>query len=200
MQKSRVNLKSAILASIVGTIAMTVVMAIFGINIMKALGMTAGMQGGMVYFIGGLIHLSVGIFYGIIYAWIFQPLLKKLPSYLSGAVYSILPFIIAMLFMSPFLNAIQTVFRADRPATTMCGANPCNPCMPKAKPSNPCAPCNPCMPKAKKMSYNPCKPCKGSNPCNPCSAGDNRFGWIFSLISHLVYGIALGWIYRPKAV
>lgn len=86
--------------------------------------------------------------------------------------------------------------------------NPCNPCAEAGNPCNPCAdaenPCNPCS----NWSENPCNPCAAKaasnpcggavNPCNPCAGGSSGIPWA-SIIGHLLYGLALGLIYRPKA-
>lgn len=110
----RFHFWSAIFAGFVATVVMTIVMYFFGFDIMKMLGMIAGMQGTMIYIVGGLIHLIVGLVYAVIYALIFEPLFKGLPKFLSGAIYGLLPFILAMTLMGSFVNVVQTVFGVEK--------------------------------------------------------------------------------------
>ena len=147
----RFNFGSAIFASIVACIIMTAFMMYFKMNIMVHLGRIAGMTTTTsIYFVGGAIHLIVALVFGLIYALIFQPLMHKLPGFLSGAIYSLLPFILAMTLMGQFTNFIQTVFKVQK----TCSPNPmmCNPCIPKeAKPSEvyqvgPSVPAKECSP------------------------------------------------------
>ncbi|MDX8431396.1 MAG: hypothetical protein SNF33_06325 [Candidatus Algichlamydia australiensis] len=203
----RFNFKSVIGASIVASIVMTIFMWIFGMNIMKMLGMIAGYSGTMMYVIGGAIHLIVGIFWGFVYALFFEPWLKKLPGFLSGAFFSLVPFFAAMFFMGTFVTTVQGVFNANTPGIQQSGVYPSFPCQPA------CAPCNP---------YYPCQPSKPCHPCNPygyssatqqygcapemgtcapCAPMGSKAGlpmWLWSLFNHLVFGIVLGWSYKPK--
>lgn len=122
----RFNFPSAILASIIATVIMTIVMLFFGLDFMKVLGKQVGMTGMAVYWVGGSIHLLVGIIYGIIYALIFEPLLHKLPGFLSGAIYSLLPFIIAIIMFGTFIRVLQNIFGVEK-TSEMCA--PCGmPC------------------------------------------------------------------------
>ncbi|NGX47080.1 MAG: hypothetical protein K1000chlam3_00449 [Chlamydiae bacterium] len=182
----RFNFSSAIWASILATIIMTIVMYFLDMNIMVALGMAAGMEGTTILVVGGLIHLCVGIVYGLIYALIFEPILKRLPGFLAGAFYSLLAFFIALFFMGPFLQSIGKFFGAEKKIHAMCA-----PCMPAAKPKSTMSPspCHPCMSKATPKPLH--------NPCNPCG-GRGGMAILWSLVSHLVYGIVLGWAYRPR--
>ncbi|NGX40102.1 MAG: Agglutinin receptor [Chlamydiae bacterium] len=310
MTKSRFNFSSVLWASIFATVMMTIVMSLFGMNIILFLGKTAGMTGNMAYLVGGVIHFAVGIFYGLLYAWLFEPWLKRLPGFIAGALYSLLPFAIAMMFMAPMLNIVKTVFGVDTKPSAMCAPNPCmpnakpHPCKPKM--TDPCAPAqsagpstrrgprrypnrpypynpeqagaitpdmghplptdpkeqpaptpddlHPCMPNAKPHPCKPnmtgpCEPAQSagpftrrgprrypprrpypceptqlgavptdmkdsvpsdsympdaqSHPCkpqamDPCSPKGSDRAWLISLINHLVYGVFLGWLYRPR--
>ncbi|GAB4184436.1 MAG: hypothetical protein Tsb0015_00340 [Simkaniaceae bacterium] len=84
------------------------------------------MTGMAVYWVGGSIHLLVGIIYGIIYALIFEPLLHKLPGFLSGAIYSLLPFIIAITMFGTFIRVLQNIFGVEKTSEmcALCGM-PC---------------------------------------------------------------------------
>lgn len=266
---------SAIVAGFIATVVMTIWMAFFGMNIMKLLGLTAGMEGGSVYLVGGLIHLIIGLFWGLVYALIFEPLLQKLPGFLSGALFSLIPFVLAMIFMGTFISTIKNVFKADvkhenpsavsrRQASQAGqqlnpdgnGACPNKDCVEKKCPSKTCPGRCPMCPKMapedangngasdsglKKTAYSdwgdsandakcaakpysekpnqddyPCYPCKedykdalckpNSSPCGyMCSPHTQNGGihssslpiWLWSLINHLVFGVVLGFIYKP---
>ncbi len=92
---------------------MTIVMFFFGVDFTKQLGSLLGMEDSSAYFIGGSIHLLVGIIYGFLYGLIFEPLLHKLPGFLSGALYSLLPFVISMVFFGTFINILQDIFNVE---------------------------------------------------------------------------------------
>ena len=123
----------------------------FKMNIMVHLGRIAGMTTTTsIYFVGGAIHLIVALVFGLVYALIFQPLMHSLPGFLSGAIFSLLPFILAMTLMGQFTNLIQTVFKVQKtcaPTQMMC-----NPCIPmEVKPSEvyevgPSVPAEKCSP------------------------------------------------------
>lgn len=192
----RFNFGSAIWASIVGTVAMTVTMWFFGVNLMYMLGMTAGKTGTSAYIFGGIIHFAVGIFYGLVYALIFEPIFRRMNGFFAGALYSLLPFFIALFFMGTFTQMIKTTF-GNKPAKCAVVMNKngnememqqkngnynrdgsyrnSDHPMPAAKPKS-------------EMKY----------PCHPCQAG--KSGWLASFIGHLIYGIFLGWAYRPRIV
>ncbi len=214
----RFNFKSVIGASIIAAIVMTVFMWIFGMNIMKMLGMVAGYTGSMMYVIGGAIHLIVGIFWGFVYALFFEPWLKKLPGFLSGALFSLVPFIAAMLFMGTFVGTVQRVFNANHPSANGMSypCMPCAPCMPcrPCQPNGvPCAPCNPYgysntahvdgtqYPDA--CAQSGCGPLwnagKKGGGCGPHGAKGGMSMWLWGLFSHLVFGIVLGWTYKPRS-
>ncbi|MBI2026666.1 MAG: hypothetical protein HYS98_02505 [Deltaproteobacteria bacterium] len=205
MNFKRFNLQSALIAGVLATVIMTVFMALTGTNIVKMLGMTAGFSGMGVYFVGGMMHFGIGVFYALLYALVFEPLLKKLPNFLAGAVYSLLPFVIALTMMGTVMTMMHTIFGSQHKdmmnACNPCGQmeeNPCNPC--GGKEDNPCNPCNPCG-----GEMNPCNPRGGQtgeemnpcNPCNPCGAGQGS-AWLWSLLNHLVYGLSLGFFYRAR--
>ncbi len=106
----RFNFKSAIVASIIAVIVMTIFMMYFGMNIMKGLGYAAGVSGVWATILGAIIHLVIGVIYGIVYALIFDPLLQKMPGFLRGCIFSILPFILSATLMPQFLNLVGTIF------------------------------------------------------------------------------------------
>jgi len=207
----RFNFKSALLASIVATIVMTVWMIIFGMDVMRLIGQVAGMSGAMVYILGGLIHLGVGIFWGLIYAWLFEPWMKKLPGFLSGAIFSLLPFILGIFFLGTFLHVVHDIFAVKQvvsesthevamneevnEAEMMTVGCPC------PKPPKPCP--GPDCPKDRAIGggYGAPADSRGVQMPERSSAPAPSQGmpmWLWSLINHLIYGVVLGLIYRPR--
>ena len=121
----RFSFGSAIVASILATIVMTAFMMYFGMNTMQNLGSLAGMTGSMAYVVGGFIHFLVGIIYGLIYALFFKPWMQKIPGFLSGSLYSLLPFVLAITFMGQFQAIIKSVFHVDNMVTQSCTPSSC---------------------------------------------------------------------------
>jgi len=204
---------SAVKAGIVGTIVMTIMMyslPIIGLppmDILAALGSVFPVSVSP-YVPGALVHFGIGIALAFIYAAAFHSLIPG-PTWLRGALFSLIPWIFAITLLGPSLQLASRIFgTASSAAANPCGA--ANPCAAKAK--NPCVTANPC---AAKTPANPCaaqapNPCaaKPSNPCsggaaNPCGAGASSSGSIppqlLSLMAHLVYGGMIGFLYRPRA-
>ncbi|HVT44516.1 MAG TPA: hypothetical protein VMT00_09000 [Thermoanaerobaculia bacterium] len=189
-----INWSSALIAGLVATAAITMTLALFGTNIMKMLGSTMlGEEASAAaqYTVGGMLHLTVGLVYGILFAWLFGPVAiwNRL---LKGIVYGLAVTAVALATM-PVMMAMMGGGGAANPCAA---SNPCtaagnpsmqqgamsggavsagNPCAPGA--SNPCAPdaSNPCAPST--TAENPCaaepsNPCQppaaAANPCNPC--------------------------------
>ena len=213
----------ALKAGILGTAIMTLVMyalPLIGIppmDIIAALGSVFPFKISP-YILGSLVHLGIGIVLALIYAAFFYSWLPG-PSWSKGILFSLLPWLFAITLLGPSLQTASQIFGAA-PSPSM--ANPCaivNPCAPKTT-ANPCAakaPVNPCAPKAANpfatKSTNPCalkavNPCAvPANPCaakpvNPCAPGAASQGGIspqvLSLVVHLIYGVVVGSIYRPK--
>lgn len=174
----RFNFGSAIFAGIFATIIMTIVMGFFGLNIIKVFGLTVGMYGMSIYLVGAIIQLMIGIVYAIIYASIVEPLFQKMPKYVSGTLYSLFPFIIAIFFSTTLMHTLACVFKA--PACQ-------NVQMQKAH-----------------MNHGGCQgKCQGSEPgssraLDQPSSSSNLPMWLMSLVDHAVYGLFLGIIYKPK--
>jgi hypothetical protein len=173
--------------------------------------------------------MMVGLFYGVIYAWLFGPV-TELNRFFKGAVFGLAITAIALATM-PVMMAMMGGGGAGNPcaanpraaAANPCAPgtaeshNPCNPCGPTHEAVNPCAPesvdagnpCNPCAPEAGHAKNacgagagNPCNPCGGGgagNPCNPCGGGGGTFDGIISLINHLVFALVLAFVYRPRS-
>ena len=185
----RFNFGSAIFAGIVATVVMTIVMYFLGMNIMLAIGSIAGFEGGGAYVIGGIVHFIIGIFWACIYGFIFEPMMKRLPGFLSGAFFSILPFVLSLFLMGVFIMTIKGIFTTDRDIAK------------KQEMSYNCSPND-------DYNGNGCAPCGGyamdgadpyseCKPCGPSNGGGG--GWFISLINHLAYGVVLGLVYRPRA-
>lgn len=205
----RVDWGRALIAGLVATAAITVSMALFGMNIMKSLGammIGAGASATTQYIAGGLFHLLVGLFYGLVYAALVAPV-RRWGALLKGAVFGLAITAIALAVM-PVMAAMMGGGGA---------ANPCNPCGAKtagaaqSNPCNPCAaknPCNPCAAKRESTggappagggAKNACATAGAGNPCNPCGGGSSPYGGMVSLVNHLIFGLALAFVYgRPS--
>jgi len=215
----RFNFKSAVWSGIIASLVMSFVMGLFEMNLIKVIGFAAGATGMSAYLTGGVIYFLVGIFYAFIYALIFEPILRKLPRFLAGALYGLVPFAIFMV-----LTTSSSKF-ATMTYIPLGAAVPCGPCggllndNPPAEPPScaPCNPCNPCTPQPVSTAYRisskslvaaavPCAPGGGllqDNPAaipNPAAVAKSQagHGWLILLINYVVYGIVLGLVYRPK--
>jgi hypothetical protein len=179
-----------LLAGILATVIITISMGLFGMNIMKSLGSMMLGPGSSVstqYVVGGLIHLMVGVAYGLVYAAVIAPV-RRWPAILKGVVFGLAITAIALAAM-PVMGAMMSRGGA---------ANPCNPCGGQASASQ-ANPCNPCAGKSPSAPQNnPCNPCaaKRANPCNPCGGGGaNPYSGLVSLINHVIFGLALALVY-----
>jgi hypothetical protein len=145
----------ALLAGLIGTVAITITMALAGTDLMRMLGATMlpGAGVGAQYFAGGTIHLMVGLFYGVLFAWLMGPV-RPWGRVLKGAVYGVVLTAFALAFMPPMMAMM-----GPEPAAAPCA--PCAPCAPAAAPCAPCAPCAPAEP--------PCAPCAEHEPMAPCA-------------------------------
>lgn len=198
------NLGSAILAGLVGTLAMTALMyaaPLMGLPPMDLLQVLGGLfhLGISPYVVGGLMHLSIGVTLALFYAVIFERILPG-PRWGRGAMFSLLPWFFAITLMGPAMAWVQAAVNPPVEAQTVvnpCGASkPANPCgiRPATQPANPCG----IQPKA----ANPCGAI-APRPVNPCGAvatsGQAPSPWLLrmmSLMAHLVYGAVLGSLYR----
>ncbi len=219
----KLNFGSALIAGAVATGAMTLLMytaPLLGLprmDILRALGSLVPWQGSP-YIPGIILHFGIGSALAVLYALFFTHLLPG-PRWVRGALYSLLPWLLAIFAMGPLMALVQSW---TTPALAGQAMNPCavvNPCGAGAYPVNPCAvrpgvvqPCNPARP----QTPNPCAPlAPHANPCaatvpqalNPCSAAAGPgqatpsplLLRLMSLLSHLVYGALLGLLYRPRA-
>lgn len=202
-----VNLWSAILAGVGGTLAMTVLMymaPLMGLPPMDLLWALGSLMpfGVSPYVIGGLIHLGVGVTLALLYAWAFERLLPG-PGWARGALFSFLPWLFAITLMGPAMAWLQGTL--SPPAHAQTAVNPCG----ASRPANPCAvspapqAVNPCA-----VQPRPVNPCgviapKPVNPCGPVTSGaDAPSPWLvkmMSLMAHLLYGVVMAGLYRRPA-
>lgn len=181
----RFSWSRALTAGLIATVIMTVVLVLTGMNIMKMLGsmIAPGAGVAMQYGIGGGMHLMIGLFYGVVYAWLVGRV-TEWNRFVRGAVYGLAIAAIAFAVM-PVMSAVMGGRGGARNPCGGAGANPCasaqatNPCSPTATnpcaAKNPCAAQNPCATRTSSASGNPCgaqNPCGAKNPCaakNPCT-------------------------------
>jgi MFS-type transporter involved in bile tolerance (Atg22 family) len=72
---NKIDWKRAVLAGLIATVVITVTMALFGQNIAAMLGgmIAPDASTGTQYALGGMMHLAVGLAYGLLYAWLLGP-------------------------------------------------------------------------------------------------------------------------------
>ena len=203
------NVSSAILAGLIGTLAMTALMyaaPLMGLppmDLLQALGSLVPL-GISPYIAGAMIHLANGVVLALIYALLFERMLPG-PRWARGAAFSLLPWLFTITLMGPAMAWLQgTVSHAEARMI----ANPCSVSAPQ-KPTNPCGavaakPVNPCAAAAPK-TVNPCA-AAAPKPVNPCAAApqgsEASSPWVvpmMSLVAHLVYGAGVATVYRRRA-
>ncbi len=219
----KLNIGSAILAGLVATGAMTLLMytaPLMGLpkmDIMLALGSLFPWKISP-YIPGTILHFGIGSALALLYALLFARWLPG-PRWARGALYSLLPWLLAIFAMAPMMTLVQSW---TNPAAAGQVVNPCaavNPCAVTSRPTNPCSvpqgPANPCSP-GQSQAMNPCATPtpQAMNPCgiaapkalNPCGAAPGpgpvalspTVTRLMSLMAHLVYGAVLGLLYRPR--
>jgi len=217
----KLNFSLAIVAGLVATGAMTLLMymaPLLGLpkmDIMLALGSLFPWKISP-YIPGGILHFGIGSALALLYALLFARLLPG-PRWTRGALYALLPWLLAIFAMGPMMTLVQSW---TTPVVASQRLNPCaavNPCGVTSRPANPCSvpqvAANPCNP-AKPQVVNPCAAPQAMNPCgvaapkalNPCgpTAGPGQAApsptvtRLMSLMAHLVYGAVLGLLYRPR--
>lgn len=179
-----VNLGSAILAGLVGTLAMTALMyaaPLMGLPPMDLLQALGGLfpLGISPYVVGGLMHLGIGVTLALLYAVVFERILQG-PRWVRGAIFSLVPWLFAVTLMGPAMAWVQAAVNPPVEAQTV--VNPCG-VRPATLPANPCG----IQPKA-------------TNPCGAvASRAQASSPWLLrmmSLMAHLVYGGVVGGMYR----
>lgn len=190
-----VRFTSAILAGLVGTLAMTALMyaaPLMGLPPMDLLQALGGVfpLGISPYVVGGLIHLGIGVTLAVLYAVLFERILPG-PRWARGAVFALLPWLFAITLMAPAMAWVEAA--VNPPAKAQQVVNPCG----VSKPANPCG----IQPKA----ANPCgaiasAPANASGPAaSDAPASSPWLLGMMSLMAHLVYGGTVGSLYRRAA-
>ncbi len=103
---SRPNSTRAIVGGVVATAAMTLLMLIspaMGLPPMNVGAMLASVMGGSL-FLGWMAHFVIGTVLAFIYATIFATRLPG-PGFVRGALYGLLPWLLAQLVVSPMMGA-----------------------------------------------------------------------------------------------
>ncbi len=178
----RFSIGSAVTAGILGTLGMTALMymaPLMGLpkmDLIWALGQALPI-GLPTYLTGSLVHLFNGVVLAIIYALAFATWLPG-PRPLRGALYSILPWVFAIVALAPAMAVLHSILptAAAAPALNPCGAV---------------------------AAVNPCGAVATANPCAAVAPGTGAAPsaillGMMSLVAHLVYGLVLGAAYRPK--
>jgi uncharacterized membrane protein YagU involved in acid resistance len=106
--KSRFSIQSALIAGITATAAMTIFTYMaplmgFEMNIPK---MLAGTMKIPIVF-GWIAHFMIGIILAFSYAAIFLPTTKKESSWKSGAIFGLIPWLIAQIMVMPMMNLLN---------------------------------------------------------------------------------------------
>ncbi len=197
------NVGSAVLAGVIGTVAMTALMyaaPLMGLppmDLLLALGSVLPV-GISPYVVGGLMHLAIGVTLALLYALVFERILPG-PRWVRGAAFSLLPWFFAITLMGPAMSWLQGVVSdaeastPSRSGSASVSAEPgsvepaprvMNPCAVEAKPANPCAAVAP----------------RPANPCAAVSASATPTSpWLLrmmSLMAHMVYGGVVALVYR----
>jgi hypothetical protein len=183
-----INLGSAILAGVLGTLAMTALMygapfmGLPPMDLLKALGSIVPL-GISPYVLGGVMHLAIGVALALLYALLFERILPG-PRWVRGATFAVLPWLFAMTLMGPTMAWVQA---AVNHAEARAVANPCG----AGQPANPCG-----IQSAPRVA-NPC----ASHP--KAADAEAARPWLLrmmSLMAHLVYGGVVATVYRRKGV
>ncbi len=180
----RFSIGSAVTAGILGTLVMTVLMymaPLMGLpkmDLIGALGQALPI-GLPTYLTGSLVHLFNGVVLAVIYALAFAAWLPG-PRPLKGALYSILPWVFALVALAPAMMLLHSLL-AGAPAAAAPAMNPCGAV----------------------AAANPCAAVAAANPCGAvASAGgaapSATLMAMMSLMAHLLYGVVIGAVYRAK--
>lgn len=105
---SNFSIKSALIAGIVATAAMTVftfMAPLMGIE-MNIPAMLAGTMGAPI-FVGWIAHFMIGTILGVNYAVIFLPNTKQLAGIKSGMLFSLIPWLMAQIMVMPMMSLMN---------------------------------------------------------------------------------------------
>lgn len=106
--KNNFSIKSAIIAGVIATVAMTMFTFMaplmgFEMDIPKMLGSTMGAP----IVIGWLAHFMIGSILAINYAAIYLPNIKQIAGAKSGAIFSIIPWLMAQIIVMPMMSMMS---------------------------------------------------------------------------------------------
>ncbi len=166
---------SAIKAGLIATLTMTLFMyggPLLGLPRIDVMGSLGSLIPGGVspYPAGVLLHFGIGATLAMIYAGLFARLLPG-PGWARGALFSLLPWIVAIVALPAALAYVQSLVN---PATAAAALNPC-------------------------AVANPCAAVTNLYAANATSAGSGQAAMaLLSLVNHLVYGVMLGALYRSR--
>lgn len=122
------------------------------------------------YVVGALLHFGIGAILALVYAASFSQVLPG-PGWTRGTLFSLLPWIFAVVAMPSLMALLQSLFDPGTAAAAL----------------NPCAAANPCAPIA--------NPCAAVSSTGGEGGGGQMFIALLSLANHLVYGGILGFVY-----
>jgi uncharacterized membrane protein YagU involved in acid resistance len=145
--KSRFSIQSALIAGIIATVAMTIftyMAPLMGFE-MNIPGMLAGTMNMPIIF-GWLAHFMIGIILAFGYVTIFLPLIRKEGNWKRGAIFGLIPWLLAQVMVMPMMIALN-----------------------------------------------------GGSFVNGLFSGSIMMA-MASLVGHLIYGVVLGWIYKPETI
>ncbi|NCQ18158.1 MAG: hypothetical protein COW71_02865 [Ignavibacteriales bacterium CG18_big_fil_WC_8_21_14_2_50_31_20] len=103
--KTSVSIKSALVAGVAATVVMTAFTFMaplmgFEMNIPK---MLAGTMGAPII-VGWMAHFMVGLIMAVLYATIFLSAIKKDANFKNGALFGLLPWLLAQLMVMPMMS------------------------------------------------------------------------------------------------
>jgi len=106
--KSQFSFTKAFVAGISGTVIMTLFTYMGGMmNIkMDKPAMLGNMFGGSLI-IGWIMHFMIGVILSFNYAIIFYPIVRINPAWLKGALFGILPWLMAQILVMPMMNVMN---------------------------------------------------------------------------------------------
>ncbi len=194
-----VSFGSAILAGVLGTVAMTALMyaaPLMGLppmDLLLALGSVLPISGISPYVLGGAMHVGVGIALALLYAGAFERILPG-PGWVRGVTFSVAPWLFVMTLMGPAMAWLENVVH---PAQASAVVNPC-----AAKPTPPAV--NPCGIQPRAATGGVVANTRPTNPCAPrgqdaAAASSPWLLRVMSLMAHVVYGGVMATVYRRRA-
>jgi hypothetical protein len=164
----RLNWGAAIFAGVLATSVMVLTMALFGINILKAVGVIANQEGSLAYVYGSLIVLAVGLFYAFCYAIIIRPVMRKFPKWMTGLFFGGIVYLISFSFTNPAIALFQEMFQKKIPLGF----------------------------RGQKELYLKMRLKKASYYYK--DFGEKSEGWTIDLANHCIYALVLAYLYQEK--